>query len=71
MSFPEIRFGVPVQCSGFTILPVVRQFCMRAETGVIGSVTPVALFIVKEPDVWFIALEEGCSPDDLVYAIRR
>ncbi|NYT16556.1 MAG: hypothetical protein GKC06_00900 [Methanomicrobiales archaeon] len=71
MSFPEIRCGVPVECVGFTILPVLRQFCGRAETGVIGSVTPIALFIVKEPDVWFIPLEEGCSPEELVSAIRR
>ena len=71
MTFPELRFGMPVGCRGFTILPVVRQFYGRAETGLVGSVTPVALFIVKEPEVWFVTLEEGCSPEDLISAIRR
>ena len=71
MNFPELRFGVPVVCRGFTILPVVRQFCGITETGGAGSVTPVALFIVKEPEVWFVALEEGCSPEGLLSAIRR
>ena len=71
MTFPELRLGVPVECQGFTILPVVRQFCGSTETGVVGSVTPVALFIVKEPGIWFVALEEGCSPEDLLSGIRN
>jgi len=71
MTFPEIRFGVPVECRGFTMLPVVRQFCGSTETGMVGSVTPVALFIVKDPEVWFVTLEEDCSPEDLLSAIRR
>lgn len=65
MKSPELRFGAPVECEGATILPVVRQFLGRTETSVIGSVTPVGLFIVREPDVWFFALEEGCGPEDL------
>jgi uncharacterized spore protein YtfJ len=69
MTSPELRFGVPVECRGFTILPVVRQFYGYAETGMAGSVTPVALFIVKEPEVWFVPLDEGCSPEDLLSAI--
>lgn len=71
MTFPELRFGMPVGCRGFTILPVIRKFCRNTETGMVGSVTPVALFIVKDPEVWFVNLEEGCSPEDLLSAIRR
>jgi hypothetical protein len=70
MTFQELRFGVPVECRGVTILPVVRQFCRSTTTAVVGSVTPVALFIIKEPGIWFVALEEACSPEDLLSGIR-
>ena len=69
MNSPELRFGVPVECRGATILPVVRHTLVSTSTGMVGSVTPVALFIVREPEIWFVAFEEGHSPEDLA-AIR-
>ncbi len=65
MNSRELRFGVPVGCQGAVILPVVRQLYGRTGNSVTGSVIPVALFIVREPDIWFVALEDGCLPEDL------
>jgi hypothetical protein len=66
MTSPELRFGVPRVCGDTTFLPVVRQSCDGTGTGITGSVTPVALFIVRASEVWFVSFEEGYSPENLI-----
>ena len=61
---------MPVEWQGITILPVVRQFCCTTGNGMVASVTPLALFIIKGQEIWFVALEdEVCGPEELVAAI--
>ena len=63
MSEDLLLISPPVSCGERNFYPLIRAFHLVSESGVMISVTPIAIIIEEDGEWSFIALEEGISED--------
>jgi hypothetical protein len=66
MRIPGICFGRPLECHGRTLLPVVALFSGYNGGSAIGSAAVLALFIIEGEQVYFTALSEEITLEDIL-----
>ena len=66
LNLPVIRFGKPRECNGRRILPVVSLFFNYNRGSVLGSATVLALFVVEGEHVYFSALSEEITLEEIL-----
>ena len=71
MNLPRISFGRPCECQGRSLLPVVALFFDNNGSSAIGSATVLALFIIDGEKVYFTALSEGITLEDVILCLGK
>jgi len=71
MTVPRIGFGTPQECHGRILLPVVALMSECHGGSAIGSATILALFILEGDKVYFTALSEEISAEDILLCIGK
>ena len=70
MSVPRIGFGKPQECHGRSLLPVVALFSDCNGGSAIGSAAVLALFIVEGEQVYFTALSEEITLEEVLQSLK-
>jgi hypothetical protein len=71
MNLPGISFGRPCECQGRSLLPVVTFFFDYHRDSAIGSAVVLALFIIEGERVYFTALSEGITLEDVILCLGK
>ena len=71
MSEPRIGFGRPRECHGRSLLPVVALFSESQRGSAIGSAAVLALFIVEGEQVYFTALSEEITLEEVLQSLEK
>jgi hypothetical protein len=71
MSAPRIGFGKAQECHGRSLLPVVALFSDCNRGSAIGSAAVLALFIVEGEKVYFTALSEEITLEEVLLHLRK
>ena len=71
MNLPRISFGRPCECQGRSLLPVVALFSDNNGSFAIGSATVLALFIIEGEKVYFTALSEKITLEDVILCLGK
>ncbi|MDD1706051.1 MAG: hypothetical protein LUQ12_03305 [Methanoregulaceae archaeon] len=66
MRFQGLRYGRPLDCHGRSLLPVVALFFEDSSGSAIGSAAVLALFIIEGDQVYFSALSDDITPEDIL-----
>lgn len=71
MSLPRIGFGKPQECHGRVLLPVVALISECNGSSAIGSAAVLALFIIEGDQVYFTALSEEITLQEVLQSLEK
>jgi hypothetical protein len=71
MSVSRIGFGKPQECHGRCLLPVVAIFSECRGGSAIGSAAVLALFIIEGEQVYFTALSEEITLEEVLQRLEK
>jgi hypothetical protein len=71
MSLPRIGFGKAQECHGRCLLPVVTIFSEHKGGSAIGSAAVLALFIIEGEQVYFTALSEEITLEEVLQSLEK
>ena len=71
MSVSRIGFGKPQECHGRCLLPVVTIFSEYKGGSAIGSAAVLALFIIEGEQVYFTALSEEITLEEVLQRLEK